>query len=160
MRKFCCPLIIMLSTVIIHSGSYAQQAGALPHIVVYKAAAKYKNHVAIELSADGKKIVSYPDPKDIKTGAGSPVPVSLHGGYWLDKRGVSIHTAFLKLTYHEYSLLKEVPSQEALYKLIVDKKPIKELCDCGKRGEHSYTVEQLNKLIDKKELKKNCISIK
>jgi hypothetical protein len=133
------------------------KSSALPHILVYKAKPQYRNLVPVELSADKKSVVSYPDPTDIKTGTGSPVPVLLHKGYWLDKRGVGLNTAFIRLTYNEYSKLKSAPSAEDLYHMIVDKKPISDICDCGIRGQ--YSVKQLNAIIDKGDLKKKCKAV-
>jgi hypothetical protein len=154
-------LSVVLSVIILcktYSIVSAQQptSSALPHVLVYKAKPQYRNLVPVQLSADKKSVVSYPDPADIKTGSGYPIPVLLHKGYWLDKRGIGLNTAFLRLTYEEYSKLKSSPTAEALYNMIVDKYPISELCDCGKRVQGKYTVKQLNELIDKKLLKKKC----
>jgi hypothetical protein len=140
------------------ASAQTKKAAALPHVLVYKTKANYRNLVPVELSADKNEVVSYPAPTDIKTGSGFPLPVSLHKGYLLDKRGVGTNSAFLKLTYQEYSRLKTVPSPDELLKLVVDKDPITELCDCGTRGK--YTTAQLNELIDKKQLKKKCKVIK
>jgi hypothetical protein len=136
----------------------AQVSGmrAMPHVIVYKTRANYRDLVPVMLSKDKKKIVSYPGPGDVKTGSGYALPVLLHKGYLLDRRGVGINTAFLKFTYEQYGNLKTVPSPGELYKMIVDKDPITEICDCGVRMEGKNSVEQLNELIDSKKLKKKC----
>ena len=138
----------------------AQVSGpaAMPHVLVYKAKKQYRHLVQVQLSDDKKKVVSYPDPSDIKTGSSATagLPVSLHKGYWLDKRGIGLNTAFIDLTYEQFAKLKTPPSPDALYNMIVDKDPITELCDCGTRQKGKYSVKQLNELIDKKLLKKEC----
>ena len=138
----------------------AQLSGVLPHVVVYKAKAKYRKLVPVQLSPDKKSIVSYPGPGDVKTGSGFPLPVSLRGSYWLDKIGVDTNTAYIKFTYRRYSKLKEVPASEELYKMIVVKSPMTELYDCGVRNDDNNSVKRLNALIDKKQLKKKCRQIK
>ena len=133
---------------------------ALPHVLVYKTKKDYRKYVAVELSADKKTVVSYPDPADVKTGGGYPLPVLLHKGYLLDKRGISRNTAFIKMTYEQYAALKAPPTAEELYSMIIDKDPIKELYDCGPRNAQKKSENQLNQLIDRKQLKKKCIAIK
>jgi hypothetical protein len=129
---------------------------AMPHILVYKAKKQYRSLVPVQLSGDGKTVVSYPDPVDVKTGSGYPLPVLLHKGYWLDKFGVGLNTAFIKMTYEQYSKLKTVPTPDELFNMIVDKAPVTELCDCGSRQDRKYTVKYLNGLIDGRRLRKEC----
>jgi hypothetical protein len=142
------------------ANAQSTNSGAMPHVIVYKTKSKYRNLVPVQLSEDKKTIISYPAPGDVTTGSGYPLPVALHKGYFLDKRGVNLSTAFLRLTYAQYSKLKEVPSPDELYQMIVDKEPIKELCDCGTRRNGAYSVRQLNELIDTGKLKKKCKSAK
>jgi hypothetical protein len=160
MRKsgFILSAVILCNTHIVTAQSPGSTA--LPHVLVYKTKANYRNLVPVELSADKKQVVSYPGPTDIQTGSGYPLPVLLHKGYLLDKIGVGVNTAFIKLTYKEYSNLKTAPGSEELYNMIVDKNPVTVLCDCGVRNARKYTVKQLNGLIDKKLLKKKCTVIK
>lgn len=138
----------------------SQVSSALPHVVVYKAQPKYRNLVPVELSSDKKTVESYPGPGDVKIGSGFPRPVSLHGGYWLDKIGVGLHTAYIRLSYEQYSKLTVAPTAEELYKMIVVKSPMTELYDCGVRDGYNNSVKRLNGLIDKKQLKKKCKRIK
>ena len=158
MRK----LSIVLAVGFLCNTATAQSSGseALPHVIVYKTKASYRNLVSVTLSADKKTVESYPGPDDVKIGSGYAIPVLLHKGYLLDRRGVGTNTAFIRLTYEQYGNLKSVPSQEELYGMIVDKNPITELCDCGVRSERKNSEKQLNELIDKKLLKKKCKSIK
>ena len=108
------------------------------------------------LSEDKKKIISYPAPGDVKTGSGYALPVLLHKGYLLDQRGIGLNSAFLKLTYEEYGKLKEMPSLDGLYGMIVDKNPMTALYDCGIRERGKSLAKELNVLIDKKQLNKKC----
>jgi hypothetical protein len=158
-------LTLALIAVVIFDGhaSLAQSAGnaASPHVLVYKAKAKYKNLVPVQLSPDKKTIVSYPAPTDVNAASsGFPYPGALHGGYWLDRIGVGPNTAYLNLTFKEYSKLTRLPSADELYMLIVDKAPITEICDCGIRSSKNSSVSYLNGLIDKKQLKKKCKQVK
>jgi hypothetical protein len=155
------PIVALIAIFLYNANSAsAQESKAAPHQLVYKAGGKYKNLVAVELSDDKKRVVSYPAPSDIKTGssASAELPVSLHGGYWLDRSGVSASTVYVSYTRSEYSKLKKAPSPEQLYKKVVDKDAVKELCDCGNRN--TYSVKQLNTLIDKKQLRTKCKVIK
>ena len=107
----------------------------------------------VQLSADGKSIVSYPGPSDVKAGGHYLSPVKLHKGYLLDRIGVGRNTAFVKYCYYRYSRLKSVSPDKLLHK--IDRKArISEMYDCGVRG--TYTVQQLNDMIDKGELAKKC----
>jgi len=145
-----------MNTVSAQSG----QISARAHVIVYKASAKYRNLVPVLLSEDKKSVISYPGPTDIKTGSGYPLPVSLHKGYWLDKRGIGKNTAFLNITYEAYSKLETLPSPAGLYDLIIDKDPIRELYDCGIKGASDNSIKQLNELIDKNILAKKCNRMK
>jgi len=156
MRKL--PLAVV--SVFLFNTASAQLSGVrvLPHVIVYKTRANYNDLVPVTLSKDKKTISSYPGPDDIKTGSGYSLPVLLHKGYLLDRRGVGINTAFVKLTYVQYGNLQAVPSTADLYNMIADKDPMTELYDCGVRSEGKNSVAQLNDLIDKKQLKKKCKS--
>jgi hypothetical protein len=133
---------------------------AMPEALVYKTRGNYKNLVPVVLSPDRKRVVSYPGSGDLKTGGEYAIPISLHHKYLLDRRGVGWHTAFLKLTYEEYGKLAEIPSPEELYKMIVDKNPLTELYDCGRREPYANLVHKLNVVIDEGKLAKRCISVK
>lgn len=158
MRKLSGILVVLLFVSV--NFVAAQVSKTLPHVVVYKANAKYRNLVPVQLSADKKSVVSYPGPGDIKTGSGYPLPVSLHNGYWLDRFGVDANSAYIRLTYKQYSELKEVPSTEELYKMIIAKSPMTELYDCGVKNGYNNSAKRLNDLIDGKLLRKKCKRIK
>ena len=133
---------------------------ATAHIIVYKTKAKYKNLVPVQLSTDRKTVVSFPARTDVQpTGSGFPLPIALHVGYWMDRIGVGPNTAYIKLTYTQYRDLKNDLSAAELNKLIIDRSPITEICDCGVKNTKN-SVSRLNALIDKKQLKKKCRKVK
>jgi hypothetical protein len=134
----------------------AQSVPAQQHTIVYKTKIDFSKHVAVELSPDKKKIVSYPAPTDIKPDL---APVKLKGGYWLSKSGVSPNTAYLAFTRDDYSSLKLTQlTVDQLYLLIRSKTPMVEIWDCGVKG--AYTVAQINSFIDKKQLAGKCKCVK
>jgi hypothetical protein len=150
-------LIVVFTISNLFGNAIAQGNNALPHVLVYKAKGHHSNLVPVQLSDDRKTVVSFPDPSDIQTGssAHAELPVSLHNGYWLDKRGIGLNTAFINMTYAEYAQLKSAPEPDVLFKMIAGENPVTELCDCGVRVK-KYSVKQLNQLIDKKRLRKEC----
>ena len=131
-----------------------------PQILVYKTKGDYYNLVPILLSDDKTEIVSYPHPNDLKVGSRYALPAFLNNEYLLDNRGIGKNVAFLKLTYQEYSELQNPPSLTELYNYIIDKDPLKELCDCGNKAAFTDIEKQLNDLIDKKKLRTTCKAIK
>ncbi len=136
--------------------SFTPQFTPGPPALVYKTRADYSRNVPVILSEDKATIISYPHPEDIRTETGFPFPTVLHEGYLLDNRGIGMHVAFLSLTYEAYAALKQAPSVEELYKLIIDKDPLTELYDCGNKTALTRPAEQLNGLIDGKKLKTSC----
>ena len=131
-----------------------------PPVLVYKTKRNYNNLVPILLSDDGKTIISYPHPKDLIVGSGYPLPTILNDGYLIDNRGIGRNVAFLNITYEEYSKLENVPSIEELYKLIIDKEPLLELCNCGTKTNFTNIEKEINELIDNKKLRTVCKIIK
>lgn len=117
-----------------------------PHLIVYKTTKDYSHNVAVTLSADSKRIVSYPAPSDVTA---SSVPIKLEGGYWLDRRGLSKYTAYLSYTNDEYSSLQKTPSVEELEEKIIDYNPIIEMWDCGNEYEigSADLLDSLNKIV-------------
>lgn len=131
-----------------------------PPALVYKTRGDYFKLVPILLSDDKSKIVSYPDPGDIKIGEAYPLPTRLHGGYLLDNRGIGINVAFLKMTYDEYSKLERAPAINELKSLIIDNDPLTVLCDCGNKTAYSDIAVQLNALINGNTLQSHCKKLK
>ena len=130
-----------------------------PPVLIYKTKKNYNDLVPVLLS-DGKTIISYPHPKDLIVGNGYPLPTVLHGGYLIDNRGIGKNVAFLSITYEEYTKLKNVPSIEELYKLIIDKDPFIELCNCGTKTNFTNLEKEINYLIANNKLKTICKLIK
>lgn len=120
-----------------------------PPVIIYKMRGDYAHLVPVQLDARGQ-IISYPDPVDLRVGGKLCLPTPLHGGYWLDNRGITAGVAFLDYTYEDYSRLPQAPSMEELQRRIVDRQPLTEIHECGRR--HDYAgrdlVEVLNVMID------------
>ena len=140
------------------SGSPA--AVASPKVFIYKMKKDYSQNVPVLLSADKKTIVSYPHPRDLYTNGKLAVPTQLKDGYWLDNRGINENVAFLSYTYEEYAALSEAPSVSELYKKIIDKTPITEMWDCGRRHQFQDIVSDLNEAIANGELAKRFQRVK
>ena len=94
-----------------------------------------------------ERIVSYPAPTDIYYKGQLAKPTALADGYWLDNRGINEHVAFLSYTYEEYSRLGEFPDIQLLESRIMERYPLLEMYDCGKRVRGGNEVEELNLLI-------------
>lgn len=122
--------------------------------IIYKTKANYSKYVPVTLSADKQKIVSYPDPKDVFYNGKLATPTTLVNDYWLDNRGITSNSAFVKITYEEYSKLEQAPNLEILFNAIIDKDPFTEIYNAGSRSKYKDEVKDLNALIKKGGLKK------
>lgn len=118
-----------------------------PPVIIYKTTGKYYNKVPVGLSEDKTKVVSYPDPKDVFHRGTFSYPTMLENGYFLDNRGVDENSAFLELTYEEYSKLEKAPSSEELFNDILDNDPFTEMYHCGSRFDYRDLEKELNDLI-------------
>lgn len=92
------------------------RSSSVPKAQIYKTNGNYIDNVAITLSQDRKSIISYPAPSDVSVNS---QPIALADGYLLDRRGVGKNSAFLKITYSEYSKLKSSPSPAQLMEMII-----------------------------------------
>ncbi len=108
----------------------AQSAIPEPPCIVYRTRKNYDRNVAVILSDDGSRIVSYPHPSDVYSRGEICYPVKLSRKMLLDRRGIGPHVAFLSITYEEYSKLKEVPDMEQLMAWIIDKDPLVKMYRC------------------------------
>ncbi len=131
-----------------------------PPALVYKTRADYDKLVPVIMNDAKTVIVSYPSPNDLKNSQGYLLPVPLKKGYLLDKKGIGKNVAFLNITYEEFAKLSEPPSMEQLEKLILDKDPLVELCDCGNITRFTDPVNQLNDYIKHHSLSERCKTIK
>lgn len=118
-----------------------------PPAIVYKTKEDYSQLVPVILSADKKKIVSFPAQSDIRINDNFPYPDALEDGYWLDNRGISQHAAFLKFSYEDYYNMDNIPTAERLMNYIVDDDPFIEMFEVGRRGQFKNLVEDINQMI-------------
>jgi hypothetical protein len=131
-------------------GLHIQEAdGAAGPVVVYKTKKDYRNHVSVQLSADGKTITAFPAPSDVL----AQKPIELIDGYLLKRM---IGDAYLSLSIDEYASTSHSYSVEDLLALVIDQDPYLEKYDCS--GCTSPDTASINKLIRMGKLKK-CKSL-
>ena len=146
--------IVILTTVCCATiGKSNRKGHVVPAAIIYKTKGDYSKNVPITLSTDKSKIVSYPAPQDVYYRGQLAYPTVLKDGFLLDNRGISANSVFIKLTYEEYSKLSEAPSNEELYKMILDKNPFKEIYNVGNRRRFKDEVSEINQLIETHKLK-------
>lgn len=121
--------------------------GHTAHAVIYKTKADYTHYVPVTLTDDGSAIASYPAPGDLYYKGAIATPTKLANGYLLDNRGITPHSAFIKITYDDYAKLQEVPSLKELYKLVIDKAPFTEMYDLGERNLYEDATGSINSII-------------
>jgi len=125
-----------------------------PPVIVYKTKTDHYDKVPVTLSDDKSEVVSYPGIKDIYYKGELAYPTKLNDGYLLDNRGIGPNSAFLKLTYEDYSKLDSTPSKDELLGLILDKDPFDKMYNCGSKYKFKDIVSELNTMIDDKKIKK------
>lgn len=118
----------------------------LPTTIVYKTKKNWNDLVPIQLSADKLTVISYPSPGDIMVNGELREPSVLRDGFLLDNYGIGPNSVFIRIKYREYSRLKQAPSLDSLYSLVIDKEPFVEMWDAGQRGNYNST-EELNSLV-------------
>ncbi|MBK8339453.1 MAG: hypothetical protein IPK99_05330 [Flavobacteriales bacterium] len=138
----------------------ATGAADIPHVLVYRTKGDYRELVPVMLSADRSKIVSYPHPSDLKGADGLSLPQDLGKGYLLDKRGIGLSTALLKMRYADYAKLDQAPALADLTAMIVDKDPLLELCDCGPRAGFKDIAAEITTMVAEGVLEKRCKKLK
>lgn len=102
-----------------------------PRLIIYKTKADYSDLVPIQLSADGKEIISYPAPQDIANKNNFGKPTMLNGSWFVDAQGIGIHTAYLTTRLEDYSKLDKTPSLSAMMAQIKTADPFEEMYDAG-----------------------------
>lgn len=81
---------------------------AMPAAIVYQVSDdECINRVPATLTPDGKSVLSYPAPSDLRE---SQKPVSLGRGWWLDRRGLQPNSVFTTYTYEQYGAMDRPPS--------------------------------------------------
>lgn len=126
-----------------HPATYRPTA----HAVVYKTKGDYAQYVPVTLTDDGSAIASYPAPGDIYYQGKVARPTLLTDGYLLDNRGLTPHSAFIRITYEDYAKLKEVPSLKELNDLVIDRAPFTEMYDLGERNAYPDLTGSINAII-------------
>jgi len=129
------------------TGQSAQSTMAAPPCIIYKTRSDYSRNVAVSLSEDRNRIVSYPDVSDILKQGNSVYPVPLKEGFLLDNRGIGPEVAFLSMTYEAFMQLDETPSSSELFQRLLDADPLTEMYQCGTRYQYTDPVNELNQLI-------------
>jgi len=124
-----------------------------PPAIVYQTKNDYSKFVPVILSPDKKSIVSYPNPSDIQH---LPKPTALQKNWFLDNRGITEEVAYLNITWEDYAKLKEAPSPEQLFQNLLDKDPLKKMCNCGLKKAMQNPENQINDLIKSNQLEKKC----
>ncbi len=130
-----------------------------PHLLIYKTKKDYSKYVPVLMSADGTKIVSYPDPTDVRKKGKDMRATKLHKGYLMDNYGVGTNTAYVKITLTQYAAMKQAHTAGELYKKILVKNPMTTLYDCGPKANYNLPEADANKLIDSKQLSVKCKEI-
>ena len=106
-------------------GLHVQEAdGATGPVVVYKTKKDYRNHVSVQLSADGNTITAYPGPSDVL----AQKPIELAEGYLLKRM---VGDVYLSLTIDAYAESSQTYTVEDLLALVIDKDPYLEKYDCS-----------------------------
>ncbi|MBE0637163.1 MAG: hypothetical protein IH598_01420 [Bacteroidales bacterium] len=118
-----------------------------PPAIVYKTKEDYHQLVPVILSADKKKIVSFPAQSDIRINEKFPYPDPLENGYLLDNRGINQHAAFLKFSYEDYYNMDNIPTAERLMNYILDDDPFIEMYEVGRRSQFKNLIEEINQMI-------------
>jgi len=125
-----------------------------PKAIVYKTKKDYSKNVPVILSDDKTKIVTYFGQSDMTYKGVIAYPTVLDDGYLLDNIGIGKNVAYTSLTIEAYKTSDKNYSADELFKLIIDKDPIKVMYNCGNRTNFTNEVEEINLLIKDKQLKK------
>jgi len=120
-----------------------------PPVIIYKTKADYYDKVPVILSDDKSKVVSYPGARDLYIGDKLALPTRLHKGFLLDNRGINENVAFLNISYEKFTMMQRVFTAGQLYDMILDKDPLTEMYNCGKKSKFKDEVAELNVIIDK-----------
>jgi hypothetical protein len=131
------------------SGTVVQPS---PPVIIYKTKEDYSDKVPVTLSDDKSKIISYPDARDLIRNGKLTLPVELHDGFLLDKRGIDQNVAFLAISYGTFTRAMRVYTVDQLFEMILDNDPLTEMYDCGGKNDFKDLVNELNSKIDNGEL--------
>lgn len=124
---------------------YNSQARA----IIYKTNGDFYNKVPVIMNEERTEIVSYPAPSDLLLDGKPVYPAKLKKDFLLDNRGINERVAFLSFSYEEYSKMESAPEMSVLMTSILEKYPLTEMYDCGKRAEYKDLILDINVLIDR-----------
>lgn len=128
-----------------------------PPTVIYKMKRDYSRNVPVLLSDDKSEIVSYPHPMDLIGMTSKEVmPIRLHDGYYLDRRGINKNVAFLNISYNSYRKLRKPLSIKEIEKLILDRNPLTEIFTCTNHTYSEKNIDKINSMIDRGEISSIC----
>lgn len=116
--------------------------------IIYKTTADFSQNVPVTMNSSRTEIVSYPAPTDLYYNGKLAQPTLLKNNYLLDNRGITENVVFLKYTYKQYAQLKEAPSLTEMMQNIVEKYPLMEYINCGKRTSQGNEITYYNAIID------------
>lgn len=89
---------------------------SLPQAQIYRTSEDVDALVPVQINPVSGELISFPAPTDI---TGASMPVVLHDGWLLDRRGISPDTRFISYTYSRYHSLTEAPSPAEIKAAIV-----------------------------------------
>lgn len=126
-----------------------------PHAILYKTKANYSNLVPVGMNDSGTRIVSYPAVQDVATMllGHSVQPIAMRKHYLLDNFGIGPNSAYLDITWEQYSKYNEI-NADILLKHVKFTKPFLVMYDCGLKTDIEKLEKQLNRLIKDRQLEK------
>jgi S-methylmethionine-dependent homocysteine/selenocysteine methylase len=121
-----------------------EKTTAGPPVLIYKTKQDYFQNVPVVLNEDKTSVVSFPAISDLMRNNAFTYPTLLENEFLLDNRGIAKNTAFITLTYEEYSRLEKTPTVDEILKLILDNDPFVVLYNCGSRYNYDDILSELN----------------
>ncbi len=145
-KNFCIFLFLILIALV------KVQASSDDKTIIYRTRGNYNQLVPIRMANEKTVIATIPIIEEIKAMKEEIEPIVLNNGFLLDRANININSAFINMTYEDYADLKQVPELSEFFKLIIDDEPFVDFYECEQR----FTTDEINKMIDNKELDMNC----
>ncbi|MCS6934488.1 MAG: hypothetical protein NZM35_04960 [Chitinophagales bacterium] len=147
-------LAFILTSLMCHTSTSVKQGDIYigEQTIIYKTTKDYSHYVPVTMNSDKTEIVAYPSPSDLYRNGKLALPTPLHGGFWLDNRGIGPNSVFLNITYENYAKLSAAPSLQSMMGMIIDKNPFTAIYNLGNRSRFRNEVKEINKIIRKKQL--------
>ena len=92
-------------------GGYA----ALPKASVFKMTGDYADNVAVTFDSTGK-LIYFPAPTDLSNASS---PLSLGGGWYLNRQGCGENSVFTKWTFEEYMNMSSAPTPAEIKEAVI-----------------------------------------